>query len=216
MSLTGAFHVFADIDEQGTNRALQAFFGARPHYLHYGSVPFVGASSVSVTQVPTIAFPGVPGGIPYAIDLTVPVVDLFPPNGALPPPLVLGPDQLSITTKVTITLGCMTGAGGTDKGGRVTPVRTTLEVIAIADPVSHYFSPGVGFVTFHVDQVLLPDVAPPSLQAVLDCLLEMILNALLSSVQLPFDIIDARFVKLILEAGPTIADDQVKIWGDVS
>ena len=36
MSLTGTHHAFASIDEQGTNRALQAFFGARPHYLHYG------------------------------------------------------------------------------------------------------------------------------------------------------------------------------------
>jgi hypothetical protein len=71
-------------------------------------------------------------------------------------------------------------------------------------------------VSFQVDQVLLPDVAPPSLQAVLDCLLEMILNALLRDVQLPFDIIDAGFVKLALEAGPTIADDQIKIWGDAS
>ncbi len=216
MSLTGAYHVDASIDQQGTNRALQAFFGARPHYLHYGSAPFVAASSVSVTQVPAIAFPGVPGGIPYAIDLTVPAVDLYPPDGALPPPLVLGPDQLSVTTNVTITLGCTTGTEDTGKGGKVTPVRTTLDVIAIAHPVSHYFSPGVGYVTFHVDQVLLPGVAPPSLQAVLDCLLEMILNALLSSVQLPFDIIDAKFVKLALEAGPAIADDQIQIWGDVS
>jgi hypothetical protein len=214
MSLTGAYHVFAGIDQQGTNKALQAFFGARPHYLHYGSVPFVAASSVSVTQVPPIAFPGVPGGIPYAIDLTVPAVDLYPPDGPLPPPLALGPDQLSIETEVTITLGCMAGTEG--RKGQVTPVRTTLKVIAIAHPVSHYFSPGVGYVSFQVDQVLLVDVAPPSLQAVLDCLLEMILNAVLADVQLPFDLIDADFVKLALEAGPDIADDQIKIWGDVS
>jgi hypothetical protein len=213
MSLTGAYHIFAGLDQQGTNKALQAFFSARPHYLHYGSVPFVSASSVSVTQVPPIAFPGVPGGIPYAIDLTVPAVDLYPPDGALPPPLALGPDQLSIATEVTITLGCMAGTEG--RKGHVTPVRTRLKVTAIAHPVSHYFSPGVGYVTFQVDQVLLVDVAPPSLQAVLDCLLEMILNAVLAEVQLSFDLIDAGFVKLALEAGPDIADDQIKIWGDV-
>jgi hypothetical protein len=215
MSLTGTHHAFASIDERGTNRALQAFFGARPHYLHYGSAPFVTASSTSVTQVAPIAFPGVPGGIAYAIDLTVPVVDLFPPNGPLPPPLVLGPGELSITTKVTIRLGCVAGTDGNDRG-QITPVHTTLDVIAIADPVGHYFSPGVGYVSFHVKQVLLPDVVPTSLQAVLDCLLEMILNALLAHVQLPFDIIDASFVKLALEAGPTIANDQIEIWGDVS
>jgi hypothetical protein len=215
MSLTGTHHVFASIDERGTNRALQAFFGARPHYLHYGSAPFVTANSTSVTQVSPIAFPGVPGGIAYAIDLTVPIVDLFPPNGPLPAPLVLGPDELSITTTATITLGCVAGVDGNDRG-HITPVRTTLDVIAIADPVGHYFSPGVGYVSFHVKQVLLPEVAPASLRAVLDCLLEMILNGLLTHVQLPFDIIDAGFVKLALEAGPTIADDQIEIWGDVS
>ena len=106
-------------------------------------------------------------------------------------------------------------AGTEGRKGHVTPVRTTLKVIAIAHPVSHYFSPGVGYVSFQVDQVLLVDVAPPSLRAVLDCLLEMILNALLADVQLPFDLIDAGFVKLALEAGPDIADDQIKIWGDV-
>lgn len=213
MSLTGSYHIFAALDQQGTNKALQAFFGARPHYLHYGSVPFVAASSVSVTQVPTIAFPGVPGGIPYAIDLTVPAVDLYPPGSALPPPLALGPDQLSIETEVTITLGCMASAEG--RKGHVTPVRTTLKVIAIAHPISHYFSPGVGYVSFQVGQVLLVDVVPPSLQAVLDCLLEMILNAVLADVQLPFDLIDADFVKLALQAGPDIADDEIKLWGDV-
>jgi hypothetical protein len=214
MSLTGAYHIFAGLDQQGTNKALQAFFGVRPHYLHYGSVPFVAASSVSVTQVPPIAFPGVPGGIPYAIDLTVPAVDLYPPDSSLPPPLALGPDQLSIETEVTITLGCSAGTVGRDRN--ITPVRTTLKVIAIAHPVSYYFSPGVGYVSFQVDQVLLEDVAPKSLQAVLDCLLEMILNAVLADVQLPFDLIDAGFVKLALEAGPDIKDDQIKIWGDVS
>ena len=212
MSLTGTYHIFAGLDQQGTNKALQAFFGARPHYLHYGSVPLVAASSVSVTQVPPIAFPGVPGGIPYAIDLTVPAVDLFPPDGALTPPLVLGPDQLSIETEVTITLGCMAGTQG--QKGHVTPVRTTLEVIAIANPFSHYFSPGVGYVSFQVDQVLLVDVAPPSLQAVLDCLLEMILNAVLADVQLPSTSSTPASSSSPWRR-PDIADDQIKISGDV-
>jgi hypothetical protein len=214
MSLTGTHHVFASIDEQGTNRALQAFFGARPHYLHYASVPFVTASSVSETQVAPIAFPGVPGGIAYAIDLAVPAVDLFPPDGPLPAPLVLGPDELSITTRVKITLGCQAGTSG-DRG-KVTPVSTTLAVTAIAQPVSHYFSPGTGYLTFEVKQVLLTGVEPASLQAVLDCLIKTILNALLAAVQLPFEVIDIGFVKLALEEGPVITDNQIEIWGDAS
>jgi hypothetical protein len=216
MSLTGIYHAFASIDERGTNRALQAFFTARPHYLHYGSPPFVtGGTSVTETELSPIAFPGIAGGIPYAVDLSIPVVDLYPPDGALPAPLVLGPGQLSLTTRAVITVGCTTG-GREGKGGTVTPVRTALDVIAIAEPVSVYFGPGTGYVSFRVDQVLVPGVAPQSLQAVLDCLLRMILNAVLASVQLPFNTVDAGFVKLILEAGPTIADNQIEIWGDVS
>lgn len=216
MSLTGTHHAFASIDEQGTNDALQAFFGARPHYLHYGSTPFVTGNSVSVTQVPTIAFPGTPGGIPYKIDLTVPVVDLFPPDGPLPAPLSLGPDELSLKTKVTITVGCTTGTSDPKRGGNVTPVATALDVIAIGKPVATYFSPGVGNIKFVVEDVLVEPVEPESLRAVLDCLLRMILNAVLSSVELPFSVIDAGFIQLELEAGPTIADNQIELWGDIS
>jgi hypothetical protein len=217
MSLTGSHHAFASIDEHGTNVALRAFFTARPHHLHYGSTPFLAASSLTETQVPPIAFPGVPGGISYAIDLTIPVVDLYPPDGPLPAPLVLSPGHLSLTTTVKITLGCSMGKGkGTDGRGSVQPVSTKLKVIAIGHPVSVYFGPGVGYVTFHVDEVLIADVEPLTLRGVLDCLVEMVLNAVLSSVKLPFTIIDVDFFKIILEAGPTIADNQIELWGDIS
>jgi len=215
MSLTGTHHALASIDEHGVNAALHAFFTARPHYLHYGSPPFVTASSTTETQISPIAFPGVGGGISYAIDLTIPVVDLYPPDGPLPTPLVLDPGQLSLTTTVTITIGCAV-AKGTENRGTVQPVSTKLKVVAIAHPTSVYFSPGVGHVTFHVDEVLIPDIEPVSLRSVVDCLIEMILNGLLSSVQLPFDIIDVDFFKIILEEGPTIADNQIELWGDIT
>ncbi|MDP9075645.1 MAG: hypothetical protein M3N98_16040 [Actinomycetota bacterium] len=216
MSLTKTHHAYASIDERGTNRAMQAFFGARPHYLRYGSTPFVSASSVSVTQVAPIAFPGVPGGIPYMVELETPSVDLFPPDGPLPPPLVLGPGRLAINTVAIITLGCVTGSRDQHERPTVHPVETKLQVIAIGHPVSVFFSPGVGDVSFHVDQVLLPAVAPASLQAVLDCLLEMIVNAALSNFKLPFNLIDAGFFKLSLLAGPTIVDDRIEILGDIT
>lgn len=215
MSLTGTHHAFASIDERGTNRALHDFFTARPRYLHFGSPPFVTATSVSATVMAPIPFPG-SSGIAWAVDLTVPQIDLFPPDGPLPAPLVLGPDQLGISTEVTLTIGCTADREVVTKGGGVVPVKATLAVLAIAHPVSQYFGPGVGDITFHVDQVLLPDVAPPALRLVLDCLIEMILNAVLAEVQLPFTVIDAGFIKLALEAGPTVADNQIELWGDIS
>ncbi|HVC13237.1 MAG TPA: hypothetical protein VND62_00080 [Acidimicrobiales bacterium] len=215
MSLTGTHHAFASIDEHGVNVVLHAFFTARPRYLHYGSAPFVTANSTTETLISPIAFPGVAGGISYAIDFTIPVVDLYPPNGTLPAPLVLDPGKLSISTTVAITIGCAVPKGN-DGRGSVHPVSTKLRVIAIAHPSGVYVSPGVGHITFHVDEVLIPDIEPVTLRAVLDCLLEMTLNAVLSSVQLPFNIIDVDFFKIILEEGPTIADDQIELWGDIS
>lgn len=216
MSLTQSFGVFGAVGQAGVNKALNAVFTVRPHYLHYGSPPFVSGSSVSVTAMSPIAFPGVPGGIPWAIDFTIPVVDLFPPDGPLPPPLTLNPNQLAVTTQVTITVGCLRGDPKQDRHNALSPIATTLDVAAIAHPVGRYFSPGVGDVTLVVDQVAIAKVQPQSLAAVLDCLVRMLLNAALSQVHLPFDVIGGGFFKLILQAGPTVADNQIKMWGDVT
>ena len=168
---------------------------------------------MGVTLLPTIAFPRLPGGIAWALDLTVPVVNLFPADGPLPNPLTLGVDQLAVSTNVTITIGCIEP---TEKPGTVTPLQATLEVIAIASPLTQFFSPGVGDVFLRVDDVLLPEVTPPWLQVVLDCLIRMILEAALSAFPLPLEVLDAGFFKLTIEEGPTVSDNQIKLRGGVS
>jgi hypothetical protein len=215
MSLTAAHHAFASVSQDGVNKALQAFFSARPHYLNYGSPPFVTASSVTETLMAPIPFPGTPG-IPWAVDFSAPVVDLDPADAPLPPPLSIGPDQLALRTTVMLTIGCLAGDRNSDKRGQITPLRTKLDVVAVGHPVAHYYSPGVGDVSFLVDAVLIQGIAPPSLQAILDCIVRSMLNAVLAGVRLPFNVIDAGFFKLSLEQGPSILDDQIELWGDVS
>jgi hypothetical protein len=217
MSLTKTFGVFGAVDETGLNKALMTVFTVRPHYLHYASPPFAASSTVQVTAMSAIPFPLVPGGIPWAVDFTIPTVDLFPANGALPPPLVLNANQLLVSTKARITIGCIRSRGPQDdRHNAVTPLATTFDVVAVGHPVSRFFSPGVGDITFVVDDIVIGNVAPPSLADMLDCLIRMLLNAALSQVNLPFDVIGGGFFKLALEAGPEIADNQIKIWGDVS
>jgi len=218
MSLTGSHHAFAGIGEHGVNEVVHAFFSARPRYLRYGTTPFVASTTVSATNVPTISFPGIPGGIGYAVDLSIPRIDLYPPNGPLPAPLALGADQLSVETEARITLGCWRGggdSGGDRKHGSLTPVSTDLKVLAVGHPFARTFSPGVGEIYFEVDDVMVVDVAPPSLDALLDCLLRMILNGVLSNLPLPFEVVNVGFFKLILEEGPLIAADQIELRGSV-
>jgi hypothetical protein len=216
MSLTQAHHASAAVNQHGINRALEIFFGARPHFLHYGSPPFVIANSAAVTLIDPISFPGTPGGIAWAVDFGLPTVDLFPADGPLSPPLVISANQLALHTDVNLTIGCVAGDGGQNGGGGMTPLSTSLDVTAIAHPVARFFSPGVGDLSFVVDQVLVNGVEPPSLDTVLNCFIRMTINALLSGVRLPFSIIDADFFKIILEEGPTITDNRIEIRGDVS
>ncbi|WP_426502015.1 hypothetical protein ACPPVO_30680 [Dactylosporangium sp. McL0621] len=216
MSLTGTFGVFGALGQAGVNKALTTLFTVRPHYLHYASPPFVSASSPAVTAMSAIPFPGVPGGIPWAVDFTVPHVDLFPADGALPPPLGLGPNQFAVATAATITVGCLRDDPKDDRHRTVTPVRTTLDVVAVGHPSARYFSPGVGDVSLVVDQVAVEKVEPPSLDGLLECLVRTLLNGALSQVRLPFDLIDGGFFKLVLQSGPAVADDRLEVWGGVA
>lgn len=215
MSLTGPYHAFASIDQDGVNKVALAFFGARPRYLHYGTPHFVASTTVHQTQIPAIAFPGIPGGINFKVDLSVPRVQLYPASGPLPSPLTLGADQLAIETIARITVGCMQPGPVREKLPTLTPIFTELEVWAIGQPVTQTFSPGDGEISFVVDTVEVVDIAPPSLDAVLDCVLRMILNAVLSNLQLPFSILNVDFFKLILEQGPVIEAHQIELRGDV-
>jgi len=219
MSLTGSHHAFAGIGENGLNEFLQAFLGARPRYLHYGTTPFVAETTVSATNVPTIEFPGIPGGISYAVDLAIPRIDLYPADPSLPASLALGPNQFALELEARITLGCLRG-GGEDPGGKprhgsLSPVAADLGVWAVGHPVVRKLGQGAGDVYFEVDEILVVDVAPPALDALVDCLLRMILNGVLSSLPLPFEVLDIEFVKLVLEEGPLIAADRLELLGSV-
>jgi len=214
LSLTQTHHVFAGVSEEAINTFLKALFTVRPHYINYGSSAFVPATTVAATNIDPLPFPGVPGGVQWAISFTIPVLDLYPPNSKSKPKP--GPHQFALHTSATIQIGSATWV--TTKGlkrGSVVPVATVLEMWALGEIVSQYSGPGTGSISLRADQVLLPDVKPVSLEKVLDELLRMLLTGALENVQIPFSAINAGAFKLILQQGPEICDNQVKVWGDV-
>ena len=217
MSLTQTHHVFAGVAESGINTFLKALFTTRPHYLNYGSPSFVPANTVDATTMSAIPFPGVPGGIQYAVSFSIPVVDLFPPDAGTLSPIPPGNNQLGLHTTVTLVLGCMTwtGQAGNDRGGRMQPIICRLDVWALGEVVPHYFGPGTGFITFQVDDVRIPAIQPECLQNIIDCLIRMMLNGALANVQLPFHALSAGAFNLILEQGPEIDNDMVEVWGSI-
>lgn len=213
MSLTGTHHLFAGVSEDGINDLVAAFFSARPRYLRFGSPPFVGATTASATQTPSLPFPGVPGGVPYLVQFGLPIFDLSPVDPLAPPPpsLVLGPGQVSIFTTVDLTLGCLGGDIGRDRPRKMSPTETQLDVWAIGTPVMG--GSGIGFDISAVD---LPQVRPDSLRDVFDCLLEMLLAGALRALRLPLQTVTVGVAVLSLEDGPTITSDELDVWGSIT
>lgn len=215
MSFTEVQTVFGGVHENGINDFLKAFLTARPRYINYASTGIVPATTVSITSVPAIMFPGIPGGIQFGVAFTIPTVDLEPATGGGSAPLPPGPGQFTLKTTVTLFLVCLKGGGGDNTGianfprGSLLPA--TLDVLARGNIISVGGSVGL-----LITDVELVDVTPDSLESLVECLIRMLLQAALSNVTIPLNALVAGAVPLLTIArGPEIATDQVKLWANV-
>jgi hypothetical protein len=109
----------------------------------------------------------------------------------------------------------MSWTAGKDRQGKMQPVVAKLDVWALGELIPHYIGPGTGYITLQVDDVRIPEIQPKGFQAVIDCLIRMMLNGALAGVELPFHVLSAGAFKLILEAGPFIDNDKVEVWGSI-
>lgn len=240
MSLTETSAVFVSAHETAINDLVTAICQTRPHLLSYGSPAFVPASDVNDTQMPPILFPGT-GGIEWHIRFSIPHLDLFDQDAALPPELSLTPGQFSLSTTVELCVDCREGRRSgdgkddghdhpdepaepdqprpdrpwDDKRGKVeNPVCVKLEIHAVGHLVgtSTGGQPAVGFA---VDAVELVDVHPDELESVLECLLTQMLRAALAQVRLPISALRAGAFTLTPTAGPLIDTDVVLARGNL-
>lgn len=222
MSLTETEQVFAAVSEDAVNDLMTAIFTARPRYLNYGSPLFVPATTVSVTQVPAIPFPGVPGGVQYAVLFTIPRVDFHPDDSGGTSPLPPGLGQFTLTTTVRVFVGCTRQREEEPRPTThvsppsVVPIGTALKIIARGRPRVRFFgTPGSGDVGLLVEEVEIVDITPDSLESVVECLIRMFLQAVLANVLLPFHALSMGAFSLILIRGPEVEQDQVQLYGNV-
>jgi hypothetical protein len=236
MSLTETHEVFAGVHEDALNDLITAFCTDRPRYLVYGSPAFVPATTIAETTMPAIAFPGVPGGIQWRVHLSIPRVDLHQQSSPLPPELTLGPGQFSASLSVRICLDCRRlkidprpprdkpGTTGHDRppddtqGRPHPPSELTccgLSVFAVGHLEHVLTTTGEDAIALAVDAVEIVDITPPALESLLECLLFMILQAVLAEIRLPLRALRAGAFSLTLTQGPFIEDHQVKARGVV-
>lgn len=234
MSLTETEAVFAGVNESALNDVLTAFCTDRPRYLAYGSPAFVPVTTAAETTMPAIGFPGVPGGIQWRLRLSIPRVDLFKQSSPLPPELTLGPGQFSATISAELCLDCRRlkidpkpprprdPHGKDDKrDDRPDPhplsalTCFTLRVFAIGHIEHVLASTGEDAIALVVDAVEIVDIKPDDLESFLECLMFMILQAVLAGIRLPLTSLRAGAFQLSLVVGPLIEDDQIKVRGNV-
>ncbi len=227
MSLTETEAVFASVHETALNDFLTAFFTDRPRYLVYGSPSFVPATTVAETTMAAIGFPGVPGGIQWRVRLGIPQVDLFKQTMSLPPELSLNPGQFGARLDVELCLDCRR-LKADPRPPRDNPKEQKddrrpkddhhplsevtcckLQVFAIGH-LEHVVA-----IALAVDAVEIVDIKPDELESVLECLLFMILQAILAEVRLPLKALRAGAFQLIPVVGPLIEDDRIKMRGNV-
>jgi len=239
MSLTETHEVFASVHEDALNDLITAFCTDRPRYLVYGSPAFVPATTIAETTMPAIAFPGVPGGIQWRVQLSIPRVDLHQQTSPLPPELTLGLGQFSASLGVRLCLDCRRlridprpprdNKPGTPTHDRPPEERPPdrqqhpqteltccgLAVFAVGHLQHVLTSGGEDAIALAVDAVEIVDIAPPAVEAVLECLLFMILQAVLAEIRLPLRALRAGAFSLSLTQGPLIEDNQIKARGVV-
>jgi hypothetical protein len=208
MSLTQAENAFGSVYEAGLNDLLRAFFTARPRYLNYGTPFFVPTTTALATTFPPILFPGVPGGLQLAVSFSIPTVDITP-AGAGSAPLPPGPGQFTIKTDVTLRALC--GVIDPDRQSAPGGIREAqLTIFALCHPVRVGNNIGIG-----VDRIEIVDISPGELESLIECLLELIVRAVLANFLLPFTTVTAGAFGLTLVAGPLAEADQVKIRGNI-
>lgn len=217
MSLTEAENVFAGLHETGLNDVLTAFFSARPRFLNYrtsSAVTNVPSSPTAWTTVPVIGFPGVAGGIEYAVQFSTPQVDIHPESVALPPSLILDGGQIALRTTVRLTLLCRSVRDGDDDGRPIaTPISAQLDVVAVGRVVVLTAGIGTGSVSFELLRVEIIDISPDALESVIECLVLTLLRAALGSFAMPISSIPAGAFSLNLTRGPEAETDQLKLYG---
>ncbi|WP_140634408.1 hypothetical protein [Methylibium rhizosphaerae] len=232
MSLTESQAVFASVHETAINDFVAAFCRARPRYLNYGSPAFTPITTVAETQMDAIAFPGLAGGIEWRLRLGIPTIDLFKQSHPLPPELALGPGQFSLQTEAELCIECRKiridpkpprPPRGKDnpneppRDDRPHPIAELtcfrVRVFAIGHLEQVVTTTGEDAIAFAVDAVEIVDIQPAELESFLECLLFMILQAVLAGIRLPLSALRADAFPLALTVGPVIEDDQIKARG---
>jgi hypothetical protein len=219
MALTNGHDVFASLNETGINKFIHNLALARPHYFVFATAG-LGGGSPNVGLLPPLTIPGASFGLNYGIRIAVPTIDFFKQDLALPLPLVLKPNQFSITTGAHVCIDCIADRVKEFKGDRPPPSRggknllcADLKVWAVGHPTVDPVSATDSFVGLAVDAIVVKDVG--NLEQIAECVALDVVNALLEKARYLVKRQVFGAFAFFLAEGPKIEDDQLRVWGTI-
>lgn len=211
MGLTNGHAAYASINESGFNKFIRNIAVARPHYFHFATAG-LGGGAPAIGLLPPLTIPGTNYGLQYEITITPPKIDFFPPTLPLPSGMVLNSGQFAIATSVTVCVLCSESVRATTKGTPLTCAK--VEIWAIGHPTRTPVNATDTLIGLAIDEIVLKDVG--NLEAPAECVSKDTLNVLLFKARYLVQKHVFGAFAFFLADGPTIADDQIKVWGDIS
>jgi hypothetical protein len=227
MPLTNGHDVFASLNETGVNKFIHNLALARPHYFTFATAG-LGGGSPNVGLLPPLTLPGAGYGLNYGIRIVVPQIDFFKQDLLLPPPLVLKPNQFSVTTGARLCIDCIADRVKDLKGDQgqrgdkppVPPGRggknllcADLKVWAVGHPTVDPVSATDSYVGLAVDAIVVRNIG--DLEQIAECIALDVLNALLEKSRYLVKRQVFGAFAFFLADGPKIEDDQFKVWGTI-
>lgn len=219
MGLTAGHDAFAGLNESGVNKFIGRVYTIRPHYFHYAT-PALGGGSVGISSLSPLPAPGIPGGLEWEVTLGQPVVDFTPEDvtNSLPSPLALGANQFSVTVdaRICVVCGMRPRRGRGNERPLDRPPRRPELVCAMVRiwAVGHPTATPAGVDTvvgLRIDEIVVKNVG--ALEPIIECVANEVVNALLDNLKQTVTTLVLHGFGLTLAAGPTIADDQLEVWG---
>jgi hypothetical protein len=134
----------------------------------------------------------------YQVAFDLPTIDITPPNDTTSP-LPPGNNQFTLATNVTVAA----------KSGASTP-SCQLGLYLRCNVAS-----GGSATSFIVADVKITGVSPPGLEAVLEAIIKVFAQQLLSSFRVPIGSFELPPVTLVLQVGPLAENNSIEVRGDV-
>jgi hypothetical protein len=228
MPLTNGHDAYASLNETGVNKFIQNLALARPHYFTFATAG-LGGGSPNVGLLPPLTIPGASYGLNYGIRIVVPQIDFFKQDLALPPPLVLKPNQFSVTTGARICIDCiaervkeLTGDQQRRPGDKqpTAPGRggknllcADIKVWAVGHPTVDPVSATDSYVGLAADAIVVKNIG--DLEQIAECVALDALNALLEKARYLVKRQVFGAFAFFLADGPKIEDNQLKVWGTI-